>query len=118
LSCRAAALSQALSRAKFAQERACFCGAPRKNVRVIFPCHSAVEKRRDLGGRAQAISYMAFPGLFTSLQSCNVGTRSACDDTAIFTTPSLIELWRTAPYLHDGSTAKVMEVLTTRNPHD
>lgn len=58
------------------------------------------------------------PGLFTSLQSYNVGTRSVCDDTAIFTTPSLIELWRTAPYLHDGSAATVNDVLTTRNAHD
>lgn len=58
------------------------------------------------------------PGLFTSLQSCDVGTRSACDDTASFDTPSLIELWRTAPYLHDGSAATVNDVLTSRNAHD
>jgi cytochrome c peroxidase len=58
------------------------------------------------------------PGLFTSLESYDVGTRSACDDTAVFDTPSLIELWRTAPYLHDGSAATVNDVLTTRNPHD
>jgi hypothetical protein len=30
----------------------------------------------------------------------------------------LIELWRTAPYLHDGSAATVRDVLTTRNPRD
>ena len=30
----------------------------RKNVRVVFPCYSAVEKRRAPGGRAQAISYL------------------------------------------------------------
>jgi YVTN family beta-propeller protein len=58
------------------------------------------------------------PGLFTSLQSYDVGTRCACDDTAVFDTPSLIELWRTAPYLHDGSAATVNDVLSTRNPHD
>ena len=58
------------------------------------------------------------PGLYTSLRSYDVGTRSACDDTNAFDTPSLIELWRTAPYLHDGSAATVSDVLTTRNPHD
>ncbi len=29
--------------------------------------------------------------------------------------PPLIEAWRTAPYLHDGSAATIMDVLTTRN---
>jgi len=58
------------------------------------------------------------PGLFTSLQSYDVGTRSAWDHTSAFDTPSLIEMWRTAPYLHDGSAATVNDVLTKRNPHD
>jgi cytochrome c peroxidase len=38
------------------------------------------------------------------------------DDT--FDTPTLVELWRTAPYLHDGSATTMREVLTTRNPGD
>jgi len=58
------------------------------------------------------------PGLFTSLRSYDVGTRSASDHTGVFDTPSLIELWRTAPYLHDGSAATVNDVLSTRNAHD
>jgi YVTN family beta-propeller protein len=33
-------------------------------------------------------------------------------------TLSVVELWRTAPYLHDGSAATVRDVLTTRNPQD
>ena len=33
-------------------------------------------------------------------------------------TPTLVECWRTAPYLHDGSSATVEEVLTMRNPGD
>ena len=48
-----------------------------------------------------------------------MGTRRAFDapnDT--FDTPTLIEAWRTAPYLHDGSAASLRDVLTTRNPHD
>jgi YVTN family beta-propeller protein len=58
------------------------------------------------------------PPLFTSLKSYDVGTRAACDDVSEFDTPSLIELWRTAPYLHDGSAATITDVLTTRNPHN
>jgi cytochrome c peroxidase len=34
------------------------------------------------------------------------------------TTPTLVEIWRTAPYLHDGSAATIRDVVTTRNPHD
>jgi hypothetical protein len=59
------------------------------------------------------------PGLFTDLHSYDVGTRGASDSPAdIFDTPTLIEVWRTAPYLHDGSAATLREVLTTHNPHD
>ncbi|MBO5109943.1 MAG: c-type cytochrome [Clostridia bacterium] len=29
--------------------------------------------------------------------------------------PPLVEVWRTAPYLHDGSAATIQDVLTTRN---
>ncbi|MGA2659106.1 MAG: c-type cytochrome [Verrucomicrobiota bacterium] len=59
------------------------------------------------------------PELFTDLHSYDVGTRGASDNPAdIFDTPTLIEAWRTAPYLHDGSAATLREVLTTHNPHD
>lgn len=54
--------------------------------------------------------------LFTDLRPHNVGTRGPCDKpTDNFYTPSLVEIWRTAPYLHDGSAATVRDVLTTRN---
>lgn len=33
-------------------------------------------------------------------------------------TPSLLGLWDTAPYLHDGSAATLLDVLTTKNPQD
>jgi cytochrome c peroxidase len=35
-----------------------------------------------------------------------------------FDTPTIIENWRTAPYLHDGRAATMREVLTTYNPED
>ena len=57
--------------------------------------------------------------LFTDLQRYDVGTGRPFDKPSErFDTPSLVELWRTAPYLHDGSAAAVREVLTTRNPRD
>jgi cytochrome c peroxidase len=57
--------------------------------------------------------------LFSDLGSYDVGTQNALDKpTDEFDTPSLIELWRTAPYLHDGSAATVRDVLLSRNPRD
>ena len=59
------------------------------------------------------------PELFTDLHSYNVGTQNPFDkDDTEFDTPTLRELWRTSPYLHDGSAATIRDVLTTRNPKD
>jgi len=35
-----------------------------------------------------------------------------------FDTPTLLEAYRTAPYLHDGRAATLEEVVTTCNPDD
>jgi cytochrome c peroxidase len=59
------------------------------------------------------------PPLFTNRRQYDVGTRGPFDKPVDkFDTPTLIELWRTAPYLHDGSAITVREIMTTRNPHD
>ena len=58
------------------------------------------------------------PGLYTDLKSYDVGTRAPTDSVSEFDTPTLIEIWRTAPYLHDGSAATLLDVLTTRNKGD
>ena len=58
-------------------------------------------------------------GLFTDFRPYDVGTVGPFDNPSDrFITPTLIELWRTAPYLHDGSAATIRDVLTTRNLHD
>lgn len=55
----------------------------------------------------------------TDLQHHEVGTASATDKpNEPFDTPTLLEIWRTAPYLHDGSAITLREVLTTKNPQD
>ena len=59
------------------------------------------------------------PGLFTDLHHYDVGTLAATDKAGdSLDTPTLVELWRTAPYLHDGSAATLHEVLIERNPAD
>jgi YVTN family beta-propeller protein len=57
--------------------------------------------------------------LFTDLQSYDVGTVGPRDGTNdLFDTPTLVEVWRTAPYLHDGSASTMRDVLTRANPKD
>jgi hypothetical protein len=58
-------------------------------------------------------------GLFTDLKNYEVGTAGRFDDGfEKFDTPTLVEVWRTAPYLHDGSAATMHDVLTGKNPKD
>ncbi|MCP4450491.1 MAG: cell surface protein [Planctomycetes bacterium] len=56
--------------------------------------------------------------LHTNLKSFNVGTGQNREEGMSFDTPSLVEIWRNAPYLHNGSATTVRDVLTTFNPSD
>jgi DNA-binding beta-propeller fold protein YncE len=58
--------------------------------------------------------------LLTDLKLHGVGTRVETDweDETAFVTPKLVELWRTAPYLHHGKAATLRDVLTTHNRGD
>ncbi|MBT3202128.1 MAG: hypothetical protein HN350_19670 [Phycisphaerales bacterium] len=59
------------------------------------------------------------PGpLFTNLASYDVGTRVEIDRTGKFDTPSLVEQWRSAPYLHHGRAVTLRDVLTKFNVGD
>ena len=57
--------------------------------------------------------------LFTDLKRHAVGTeRNPKPPEQRFDSPTLIECWRTAPYLHDGSAVTLHEVLTSKNAED
>jgi YVTN family beta-propeller protein len=57
--------------------------------------------------------------LFTHLQLADVGTAGPSDRGMVaFDVPTLRELWRTPPYLHDGRAATLREVLVDHNPFD
>jgi cytochrome c peroxidase len=56
--------------------------------------------------------------LHTDLQLHNVGTGDGLDKDRKFDTPSLVEAWRTAPYLYDGRAATIEEVLAIYNQDD
>jgi DNA-binding beta-propeller fold protein YncE/mono/diheme cytochrome c family protein len=54
--------------------------------------------------------------LFTDLRHHDVGTRGPSDNIDEFDTPTLVECWRTAPYLHDGR-CKTMAELIGKQKH-
>lgn len=56
--------------------------------------------------------------LFTDGRIHDTGTRDEYDTAGTFVTPPLVEVWRTAPYLHDGSAVTIMDVLTGSNRSD
>ena len=59
------------------------------------------------------------PGpLYTDLKMHDVRTQSGPDESGRFDTPTLVELWRTAPYLHHGRAPTLRDVLTTMNEND
>jgi DNA-binding beta-propeller fold protein YncE len=58
---------------------------------------------------------------YTDLKPHDVGTKGVRDlasDPAEIYTYTLADLWRTAPYLHDGSAPTLKDVLTTKNVGD
>lgn len=81
---------------------------------------SASAKRgKAIFGRADTACAKCHPGpLFTDLKPYDVGTRQSFDSQAEFDTPTLVELFRTGPYLHDGSAVTLNEVLFERNKGD
>jgi len=52
--------------------------------------------------------------LYTDLKRHDIGSKSPCDRRRAFDTPTLIEVWRTAPYLHDGRYTTIKELITER----
>ncbi|MBA7664858.1 hypothetical protein ES703_72922 [subsurface metagenome] len=55
--------------------------------------------------------------LYTDMQMHDVGSKSPCDRRRDFDTPTLIEVWRTAPYFHDGRYTTVKESISKCKDH-
>jgi cytochrome c peroxidase len=56
--------------------------------------------------------------LYTNLTKYNVGTGKNREVDTEFDTPTLVEAWRTGPYLHDGRAVTIKDVLTKFNAGD
>ncbi|MFP4056290.1 MAG: c-type cytochrome [Candidatus Brocadiia bacterium] len=80
----------------------------------------------DAARRGEAIFQSARTGcaschsgpLYTDLKTHDVGTRGPFDRRDAFDNPTLIEAWRTGPYLHDGRAVTLRQVLTDFNKDD
>lgn len=81
---------------------------------------AAARRGEKIFRSAETACAVCHPGpLFTDLKSYDVGALGRFDKASdTFDTPTLVELWRTAPYLHDGSAATLRDVLTTANQND
>jgi len=56
---------------------------------------------------------------FTDLEKYDVGTGKDSEAKKEFDTPTLIEIWRTAPYLYDGRAVSILDLLQPKyNPKD
>jgi hypothetical protein len=51
--------------------------------------------------------------LYTDLKFHDVGSKGVLDQTGSFDTPTLREVWRTAPYMHDGKYATLRDLFKT-----
>jgi YVTN family beta-propeller protein len=61
------------------------------------------ERGRELFHSDRMACHRCHPApLYTDLRAHNVGTRTPNDRIDRFDTPTLVEVWRTGPYLHDG----------------
>lgn len=55
---------------------------------------------------------------YTDMKLHDVGTADGMEKGVPFDTPTLVEVWRTAPYLYDGRAATLEELLTKYNADD
>ena len=51
--------------------------------------------------------------LYTDLQMHDVGSSVPYDGRVDFDTPTLVEVWRTAPFMHDGHYTSIKDLLVT-----
>jgi cytochrome c peroxidase len=77
----------------------------------------SAKRGRAVFRKANCASCHARP-LYTNLQKYDVGTGTGREKNRQFDTPSLVEVWRTAPYLYDGRAATITDVVTTFNRGD
>ncbi|MHC4743983.1 MAG: c-type cytochrome [Planctomycetota bacterium] len=77
----------------------------------------AAENGRRLFAKAGCANCHSAP-VYTNMNKYDVGTGTDREYFVGFDTPTLVEVWRTGPYLHDGRAVTIKEVLTKFNKND
>ena len=77
----------------------------------------AAKRGKEVFKKAECASCHSAP-LYTDLRKYKVGTGKDIEKDRAFDTPTLIEVWRTVPYLYDGRAVTMKEVLTKYNAGD
>jgi len=78
---------------------------------------AAAERGKKVFQKAGCAACHSGP-LYTDLRKTDVGTGTGNEARREFDTPTLIEVWRTGPYLYDGRAVTIRDVLTRENPKD
>lgn len=86
-------------------------------VQSPFSDREAIQRGKVVFEKAECSRCHSGPNL-TDLKSYNVGTGVGQQSDQEFDTPTLVEIWRTAPYLYDGHAATLEEVIGKFNSDD
>jgi len=78
---------------------------------------AAAKRGQDIFEKANCATCHPAP-LYTNMKKYNIGTGRDREEDTLFDTPTLIEVWRTGPYLHDGRAATMKDVLDKHNADD
>ncbi|MFV1964922.1 MAG: hypothetical protein ACC628_05835 [Pirellulaceae bacterium] len=80
--------------------------------RVDGQLSAAAERGRERFHSQRVACHRCHPApRYTDLKSHNVGTRTTHELNDRYDTPTLVEVWRSAPYLHDGRYTTLRELL-------
>jgi len=94
-------------------------GLPERHMAIDGELTPAARRGAEIFKDKEVGCARCHPGpLFTDLKTHDVGTRHELDRRDAFDNPTCLELWRTAPFLHDGSAATLMDVLAAQNEGD
>lgn len=80
---------------------------------------AAAKRGKAIFERADTACATCHPApLYTDLKSYDVGTKHELDSEAEFDTPTLVEIFRTGPWLHDGSAVTLEQCFRDFNRED
>jgi YVTN family beta-propeller protein len=86
----------------------------KKNTFGKTELSEAAKRGEELFVKARCADCHSGPN-YTDQKKYDIGLGTGSERDASFVTPTLVEIWRTAPYLYDGRAATIKDVLTKCN---